>query len=81
MSVSATDPLNRLTRRVNRPENHLDSLRADNQTLKGCLGIDDVTQYDDYQSIAGGNVTNLDYTGSGDSVDSMIVTRNCPGTP
>ncbi len=51
MSASATDPLNRLTRRVNRPENQLDSLRADNRTLKGCLGIDDVTQYDDYQRI------------------------------
>ncbi len=81
MSASATYPLNRLTRRVNPLENQLDFLRADNQKLKGCLGIDDVTQYDDYLSIDGGSVTSLDHTGGGDSVDSVIVTWNCPGTP
>ncbi len=44
MSASATDPLNRLTRRMNRLENQLDSLRTDYQALKGCLSIDDITQ-------------------------------------
>jgi hypothetical protein len=81
MSASTTDPLKSLTRRVHRLENQLDSLRTDYQALKGRLSIDDITQYDDYQSIDGGSVTGLDYTGSGDSVDSVIVTWNCAGTP